>query len=80
MPPTERERLVRAICDSVRRFFPEQRVDKYFQMRQRLNSTRIEVLRNILEDDLFSVVDSGCEAAESIADVIRRDGPKEVLQ
>ena len=51
----ERDKLVRAICASVRTYAPRQRVDAYFKMRQRLRKTSIQVLREILEQDIVNV-------------------------
>jgi hypothetical protein len=49
---TDREHLVRHICEQVRVYFPAIRIDRYQQMKSRLYKTDVNTLRDI--------VDSGC--------------------
>lgn len=55
--PTERERLITHICEFVRLTGVD--VADYFRIRQRLQKTRIETLRQILEDDQVEVTAKG---------------------
>lgn len=52
---SERERLIKHICESVRILSPAQRIDLFFKMRVRLQKTDIATLRQIVEEDVVNV-------------------------
>jgi len=53
--PDERERLIKHICEHVRLYAPAGRIDDFFKMRQRVQKTSIEILREIVEQDVVNV-------------------------
>lgn len=53
-PGSERDRLTKCILEFARVRMPRLRPDDYFRLRARLEKTRIEVLREILEEDIVN--------------------------
>lgn len=51
---SERERLVKRICEFTRMHCPRLPIDEFFRFRIRLQKTRVEVLREILEKDVVN--------------------------
>ena len=50
-PESERERLIGHICEFTRMHAPRLPIDEFFRFKVRLQKTRLEVLREIVEED-----------------------------
>lgn len=53
-PGSERAQLVRHICEFTRMHAPSLPIHELFRFRLRLEKTRVEVLREILEQDVVN--------------------------
>jgi predicted xylose isomerase-like sugar epimerase len=51
---SERDRLIKRICEFTRMQAPRLPIDEFFRFRTRLSRTRVEVLREILEQDVVN--------------------------